>query len=369
MGARSDQVDRRAARPARGTERVDIGTTVQLLPFEHPIHVAEHGAMVDILSNGRLRLGVGLGNFPSEFELFVLDAKHQVSRYEEGVAIVQRAWEGEELDFHGKHFNVKGRITPAPVSLELWMGATDDIGVITGDLTVRTVVGGEERTAHVTVRYTDAEECYTVTGSPAHSPTATWPPTAGNCSTASTTAKPPKPSDSAGACAPTRIAPGARGPSAPMPTSRPTPRNTGDPSRPAPLAPHQGTSRRTRPHPRPTHTGGRPSPMRRLIDTFACRPTRCLTPEVQDSAPQGRPVAPCPGLHTAGTASQRPLQARSARHGRKTRTTRLTDRQRCLGTWAFRRLRTQGPCTDDATFGCFCRTTMNAMHRFLRNCQ
>jgi alkanesulfonate monooxygenase SsuD/methylene tetrahydromethanopterin reductase-like flavin-dependent oxidoreductase (luciferase family) len=46
------------------TEHVEIGTTIHLLPFEHPIHVAEHGAMVDVISNGRLRLGCGLGNFP-----------------------------------------------------------------------------------------------------------------------------------------------------------------------------------------------------------------------------------------------------------------------------------------------------------------
>lgn len=111
------------------TERVDIGTTIHLLPFEHPVHVAEHGAMADILSGGRLRLGVGMGNFPAEFELFGLDAKQQVSRFEEGIEIVQRAWAGEELDFHGKHFDIKGRITPAPVSPELWIGAMSEPGV------------------------------------------------------------------------------------------------------------------------------------------------------------------------------------------------------------------------------------------------
>ena len=59
------------------TERLEIGTTVHLLPFEHPIHMAEHGAMVDILSNGRLRLGVGMANFPEEFELFGLNPKRR----------------------------------------------------------------------------------------------------------------------------------------------------------------------------------------------------------------------------------------------------------------------------------------------------
>ena len=79
--------------------------------------------MVDVLSNGRLRLGVGMANFPEEFELFGLAHKRQVSRFEEGIEIVQRAWAGEQLDFEGKHFKVKGHITPKPVGAELWIGA------------------------------------------------------------------------------------------------------------------------------------------------------------------------------------------------------------------------------------------------------
>ena len=49
-----------AALAAR-TKRVEIGTTVFLLPFYHPIQVAEAAAMVDIISNGRMRLGCGSG--------------------------------------------------------------------------------------------------------------------------------------------------------------------------------------------------------------------------------------------------------------------------------------------------------------------
>ena len=97
------------------TERLELGTTVHLLPFEHPIHVAEHGAMVDILSDGRLRLGCGMGNFPEEFELYGLNPKTQVSRFEEAIDIVQRAWAGENIDHEGKHFKIKGHISPLPV--------------------------------------------------------------------------------------------------------------------------------------------------------------------------------------------------------------------------------------------------------------
>lgn len=113
------------------TEKIEIGTTVQLLPLDHPIHVAEHGAMVDVLSNGRLRLGVGMANFPQEFELFGLNPKTQKSRFEECLEIVQRAWAGETISFHGKHFDIEavGPITPQPVAAELWLGAMSEPGV------------------------------------------------------------------------------------------------------------------------------------------------------------------------------------------------------------------------------------------------
>jgi len=117
-----------AALAAR-TTRVEIGTTIFLLPFYHPVQVAEAAAMVDVISNGRMRLGCGLGNFDPEFALFGLDKGTQVSRFEEAIDIVRRAWAGEELDHHGRHFQVKGRISPLPVAAELWLGAMSEPGV------------------------------------------------------------------------------------------------------------------------------------------------------------------------------------------------------------------------------------------------
>jgi alkanesulfonate monooxygenase SsuD/methylene tetrahydromethanopterin reductase-like flavin-dependent oxidoreductase (luciferase family) len=114
---------------AATTSRVDVGTTVHLLPFEHPIHVAEHAAMVDVLSSGRLKLGVGMANFPAEFELYGLDSKKQVSRFEEAIELVQRAWTGERIEHEGKHFKISGQITPVPENAELWIGAMSDPGV------------------------------------------------------------------------------------------------------------------------------------------------------------------------------------------------------------------------------------------------
>jgi alkanesulfonate monooxygenase SsuD/methylene tetrahydromethanopterin reductase-like flavin-dependent oxidoreductase (luciferase family) len=113
------------------TERLELGTTIHLFVFDHPIHVAEHAAMVDVISNGRLRLGVSLANFEPEFDLYGLRKKTQVSRFEEGLDLLQRAWAGEVIEHEGKHFKVKatGKVTPQPVGAELWLGAMSEPGV------------------------------------------------------------------------------------------------------------------------------------------------------------------------------------------------------------------------------------------------
>lgn len=114
---------------AASTTRIDIGTAVYLLPLRHPVHSAESAAMADIISGGRLRLGCGLGNYAPEYELYGWDKREQVSRFEEAIDVLQRAWSGEELDHEGRHFVAKGRVLPRPVGAELWLGATTDPGV------------------------------------------------------------------------------------------------------------------------------------------------------------------------------------------------------------------------------------------------
>jgi len=113
---------------AARTTRVDVGTTVFLLPFYNPIQVAEQAAMVDVISGGRMVLGCGIGNFEPEFELYGLSKKGQGKRFEEGIELVQRAWAGEDIDFQGTCFTAKGRISPLPLNAKLWLGAMSDIG-------------------------------------------------------------------------------------------------------------------------------------------------------------------------------------------------------------------------------------------------
>lgn len=114
---------------AARTSRVDVGTTVFLLPFYNPIQVAEQAAMVDIISGGRMVLGCGIGNFEPEFELYGLHKKGQGKRFEEAIDLVQRAWAGEEIDHQGTNFSAKGRISPLPQNARLWLGAMSEVGV------------------------------------------------------------------------------------------------------------------------------------------------------------------------------------------------------------------------------------------------
>jgi alkanesulfonate monooxygenase SsuD/methylene tetrahydromethanopterin reductase-like flavin-dependent oxidoreductase (luciferase family) len=55
------------------TKRIRLGTAVAILPFENPLRLAEDAAVVDVLSGGRLELGVGSGLDPGEFKALGVD--------------------------------------------------------------------------------------------------------------------------------------------------------------------------------------------------------------------------------------------------------------------------------------------------------
>jgi alkanesulfonate monooxygenase SsuD/methylene tetrahydromethanopterin reductase-like flavin-dependent oxidoreductase (luciferase family) len=113
---------------AATTERVEIGTTVHVLTLQNPFSVAEHAATVDVMSGGRLRLGVGVGFVAEEAELYGLDPELRNERFEEGIEIVQRLWAGETLDHHGDQYDVTGSCFPRPLGAELWVGGMSGPG-------------------------------------------------------------------------------------------------------------------------------------------------------------------------------------------------------------------------------------------------
>jgi|YelNatPaOPRAMG01_1025707.scaffolds.fasta_scaffold03774_3 alkanesulfonate monooxygenase SsuD/methylene tetrahydromethanopterin reductase-like flavin-dependent oxidoreductase (luciferase family) len=102
---------------AARTKKVAIGTYVLLAPFQHPLKLAEDTAVVDVISNGRLRLGIGLGYRAEEFEGFGVPRAERMGRTLETIEILKRAWTGERFDYRGKYFSFRNvRVLPTPAS-------------------------------------------------------------------------------------------------------------------------------------------------------------------------------------------------------------------------------------------------------------
>jgi alkanesulfonate monooxygenase SsuD/methylene tetrahydromethanopterin reductase-like flavin-dependent oxidoreductase (luciferase family) len=105
-----------ATAAAMKTQRVRIGLAAAILPFHDPIRLAEELAIVDILSGGRIDVGVGRGNRPVEFEGYRIPQIESRERFEETLAIMVRAWTEERFSFEGQHFTIpEVRVIPKPL--------------------------------------------------------------------------------------------------------------------------------------------------------------------------------------------------------------------------------------------------------------
>lgn len=101
---------------ASRTRRLRLGTAVLLLPLYHPLAVAEEAAMVDVISGGRLILGVGAGYAPEEFAAFGVSIRERGSRMDEAVPLIHRLWSGEQVTHEGRHYRVTNAVvSPRPV--------------------------------------------------------------------------------------------------------------------------------------------------------------------------------------------------------------------------------------------------------------
>src|SRR5579859_6928350 len=101
---------------AQRTRRIRLGTGVSLLPFHHPLRHAAEAATVDILSGGRLDLGVGRGTIAVHFQGFNVSREESRERFEESLEIIQQAWTTESFSYKGKHYQVpETSVVPKPL--------------------------------------------------------------------------------------------------------------------------------------------------------------------------------------------------------------------------------------------------------------
>ena len=93
-----------AAAIAARTTTMTIGTNVLLLPMHHPLRVAEDAAVADLVSGGRLVLGVGQGYVQHEFELLGFERKRRPSLFEEGIEVIRHALEDGRTGYEGRRW-------------------------------------------------------------------------------------------------------------------------------------------------------------------------------------------------------------------------------------------------------------------------
>jgi alkanesulfonate monooxygenase SsuD/methylene tetrahydromethanopterin reductase-like flavin-dependent oxidoreductase (luciferase family) len=93
-----------------------FGMGVSLLPLHHPVDLAEQLAVLDVVSGGRLDVGVGRGGTLQDYQTFQSDRGESRERVEEGIALMRQCWRGEPFDFQGRfHSAERLHVRPKPV--------------------------------------------------------------------------------------------------------------------------------------------------------------------------------------------------------------------------------------------------------------
>ncbi|HLH21816.1 MAG TPA: LLM class flavin-dependent oxidoreductase [Chloroflexota bacterium] len=112
---------------AQRTQRLRLGIAVSLLPLHHPLRLAEEWATVDVLSGGRLELGIGKGFSAWEYTHFGVRFEDASERFDEALDIMLAAWRPGRFDYVGQNYTVHDlQVLPKPVQQPhppLWASA------------------------------------------------------------------------------------------------------------------------------------------------------------------------------------------------------------------------------------------------------
>jgi alkanesulfonate monooxygenase SsuD/methylene tetrahydromethanopterin reductase-like flavin-dependent oxidoreductase (luciferase family) len=116
------------ARASAFAKRLRFGQAVLVTPFWHPLRLAEDVALTDILTGGRLDLGLGRGYQHMEFRGFDLAIEDSRDAFLEQVEVMRKAWGEDDFTIHGRHFRVPHPITVLPRPIQephppIWIAA------------------------------------------------------------------------------------------------------------------------------------------------------------------------------------------------------------------------------------------------------
>jgi alkanesulfonate monooxygenase SsuD/methylene tetrahydromethanopterin reductase-like flavin-dependent oxidoreductase (luciferase family) len=126
------------ARISSLTSRIGLGTAIVEAPHYNPLRLAEDAALLDVLSGGRVRLGVGSGgaNKPAEFERFGIPIEEKTARTIEIVEILRQAFDQEQVNFVGKYYQYQEiEVNPHPVQPAqqiIWLAAGNSTPEVAG---------------------------------------------------------------------------------------------------------------------------------------------------------------------------------------------------------------------------------------------
>ncbi|MFN0073134.1 MAG: LLM class flavin-dependent oxidoreductase [Chloroflexota bacterium] len=121
------------ARLAAETGEMRLATCILLLPLLNPVDIAEQLATLDIISHGRLAIGVGLGYRDEEFDAFGVPRGERVKRLEENLDVLRRLLDGESVTFESSYCHLSdASLALRPVQRphpDIWLGANSDKAV------------------------------------------------------------------------------------------------------------------------------------------------------------------------------------------------------------------------------------------------
>jgi alkanesulfonate monooxygenase SsuD/methylene tetrahydromethanopterin reductase-like flavin-dependent oxidoreductase (luciferase family) len=152
------------AAASQRTSRIRLGIGVVLAPIHHPLHVAQRMATLDILSRGRVDVGIGRTGYPYQLTPYGTDLKDTRGMWQEFADLLPRLWTEKEISYDGTYYKIPRReVLPKPVQRPhppLWSACgSDDTARQTGRLGMGGLFGGEggpNRVRELMALYRDA---------------------------------------------------------------------------------------------------------------------------------------------------------------------------------------------------------------------
>jgi len=100
---------------AQRTKRVRLGSSIIVLPLHSPIEIAEQWGMIDLMSSGRVELGVGRGFVEFDYDRLHVPLQGAQDRLKDGVALIRKAWSGERFSHNGPYYQYENlQVWPRP---------------------------------------------------------------------------------------------------------------------------------------------------------------------------------------------------------------------------------------------------------------